>query len=54
MFQNLPSAHMFAGNAAYAGGFAAFVANVVLIGYIVVAFMDDKEEQKEAAMKKQR
>ncbi|KAF2482592.1 hypothetical protein BDY17DRAFT_298775 [Neohortaea acidophila] len=47
---------VFKGNAAYAGGFAALVANVVLVGYIVVAFLDDKKEQEvlDAETKKER
>lgn len=35
----------FAGNATYAGGLAALMANVVLIAYVVMAFKDDQEEQ---------
>ena len=35
------------GNAAYAGGFAALMANVVLVAYIYVAFQDDKKERAE-------
>lgn len=40
---------VFGGNATYAGGLAALMANVVLIAYVVMAFRDDQEEQQELA-----
>jgi hypothetical protein len=37
---------IFPGNSTYAGATAALVANIVLIGYVVVAFQDDKSERE--------
>ncbi|KAJ4359347.1 vacuolar ATPase assembly integral membrane protein vma21 [Ascochyta clinopodiicola] len=45
------NAYVFKGNATYAGGLAALMANVVLIGYVVMAFMDDQAELVEEAEK---
>ncbi|KAK5663343.1 hypothetical protein OQA88_3771 [Cercophora sp. LCS_1] len=38
--------NLFQGNSTYAGGLAAIMANAVLIGYIVVAMMEDQGEQE--------
>lgn len=38
---------IFKGNSTFAGGFAALMANVVLIGYIILAWKEDQEDQKE-------
>ncbi|KAF2719931.1 hypothetical protein K431DRAFT_286240 [Polychaeton citri CBS 116435] len=48
--------YLFKGNATWAGGFAALVANVVLLSYCVIAFQDDKTEREldEAERKKTR
>jgi hypothetical protein len=43
---------LFKGNSTYAGASAAIMANVVLIGYIIVAIQEDQSDQKEAAEKK--
>ncbi|KAH7076938.1 vacuolar ATPase assembly integral membrane protein VMA21 [Paraphoma chrysanthemicola] len=43
--------YVFNGNATYAGGLAALMANVVLIAYVIMAFKDDQAEQAEEAEK---
>jgi hypothetical protein len=35
---------VFKGNSSYAGGLAALMANVVLVGYIIVAMTEDQSE----------
>ncbi|MCJ1375812.1 vacuolar ATPase assembly integral membrane protein vma21 [Loxospora ochrophaea] len=42
---------VFQGNSTYAGATAAVMANVVLIGYIVVAMREDQSERLEAEEK---
>ncbi|KAK5062579.1 hypothetical protein LTR84_004652 [Exophiala bonariae] len=43
---------LFRGNASYAGGFAAVMANVVLIGYIIAAVREDQSEKIEEEKRK--
>ncbi|PQE20008.1 vacuolar ATPase assembly integral membrane VMA21 protein [Rutstroemia sp. NJR-2017a BVV2] len=42
---------LFKGNSTYAGALAAIMANVVLVGYVIVAMNEDQSEALEAAEK---
>ncbi|OTB02337.1 hypothetical protein M426DRAFT_24815 [Hypoxylon sp. CI-4A] len=42
---------IFKGNSTYAGALAAIMANVVLVGYVIVAMNEDQSEQLEAKKK---
>ncbi|KAI0203943.1 hypothetical protein F4808DRAFT_457647 [Astrocystis sublimbata] len=43
---------IFGGNSTYAGALAAILANVVLVGYVIVAMNEDQSDQLEAERKK--
>ena len=38
---------IFKGNSTYAGALAAIMANVVLVGYLIVAIQEDQSDQKQ-------
>ncbi|KAI2615644.1 hypothetical protein GGR54DRAFT_642121 [Hypoxylon sp. NC1633] len=42
---------IFRGNSTYAGALAAIMANVVLVGYVIVAMSEDQSDQLEAQKK---
>ncbi|KAK4230580.1 hypothetical protein QBC38DRAFT_469121 [Podospora fimiseda] len=43
--------NLFSGNSTYAGALAAIMANVVLIGYILVAMAEDQSDREEEKRK---
>jgi len=45
---------VFGGNATYAGAFAAVMANVVLIAYIIVAMREDQSDRIEAEQQRKK
>ncbi|RMZ81219.1 hypothetical protein DV737_g2644, partial [Chaetothyriales sp. CBS 132003] len=44
--------YVFSGSSVYSGGFAALMANVVLVAYIIVAVLEDQGEQTAKEKKK--
>ncbi|KSA00335.1 Vacuolar ATPase assembly integral membrane protein VMA21 [Debaryomyces fabryi] len=46
--------YLFSNNAIISGGVSALVANIVLIGYVVAAFMEDTTEHEPEETKKSR
>jgi len=46
--------YVFNGNSTFAGATAAIIANVVLAGYVVVAFKEDQSDAIEAAEKEKK
>ena len=46
--------NLLTGNATYSGGFAAIMANVVLVAYIIVAMREDQTDQIEAEEKRKK
>lgn len=44
--------NIFGGNTTYAGATAAFTANLILFGYIIVAFREDRHELSEGSREK--
>lgn len=47
-------ANSLAGNATYSGAFAAIMANVVLVAYIIVAMREDQSDKIEAEAKRRK
>ncbi|CAG8983909.1 hypothetical protein HYALB_00005549 [Hymenoscyphus albidus] len=45
---------IFRGNSTYAGASAAIMANIVLMGYVIVAFREDQSDAIEAAEKEKK
>ena len=41
-----------AGNSTFAGAFAAIIANVILVAYVIVAMKEDQSDRLEAEEKK--
>lgn len=41
-----------AGNSTFAGAFAAIIANVILVAYVIVAMREDQSDRLEAEEKK--
>lgn len=46
--RTLTNTSVYIGNSTFAGATAAIMANVVLIGYVVVAMKEDQSDQAEA------